>query len=148
MPLFPVRRDAASSEFFDAAALGRFLLVHDLTTGEFHGPDFDTSADPGRYLRVPAAGTGRVISWSVVHRRDGGQIVVAIVELDEGPWWWTELETMDIDTDLVGRRVELVVERLGTEEAGESLPFFRARAVAESFLDGATSSTSQTGARE
>ncbi|BDZ48856.1 hypothetical protein GCM10025867_10970 [Frondihabitans sucicola] len=129
MPQFPLRRDAESAEFFAAAAAGEFLLVRDSETGEFHGPQFDRTVDPQRYVSAPAAGTGRVVSWAVVHDRgsDGltTRVVVGIVALDEGPWWWTELADADPDTDLDGARVEVAFERIGSGDEDEVQPFFR-----------------------
>jgi len=127
MPSFPVRRDAETADFFDGTARGEFLLVRDTQTGALLAPQFDTSADPGRYVRVPAAGTGTVVSWAVVHERtaDGadGRRPVAIVELDEGPWWWTSIAGVDPGEDLLGRRVRVAFEQVGD---GEAIPYFTA----------------------
>jgi uncharacterized OB-fold protein len=126
MATIPVRRDAATADFFDGTTRGEFLLVRDTRTGEVLEPQFDTSADPERYERVPAAGRGTVVSWAVVHQRepDGStsRRPVGVVELDEGPWWWTSIEGVDPDDDLMGRRVE-VAFRLAGEE---TVPYFTA----------------------
>lgn len=128
MPLLPINRDAASAEFFDGAAAGAFLLVQDVRTGDFHGPQFDRSADPQRYVPTPAAGTGTIVSWAVVHHRPPAaavaRIVVGIVELAEGPWWWTEIADADPDSDLDGAQVEVAFARIGTD-ADEVQPYFR-----------------------
>lgn len=125
MPSFPVRRDAGTADFFDGTARGEFLLVKDTQTGALRPPQFDTSADPQRYVRVPAAGTGTVVSWAVVHERttDGsdGRRPVAIVQLDEGPWWWTSIAGADPAEDLFGRRVQVAFEKTGD---GEAIPYF------------------------
>jgi len=125
MPRFAVRRDDATAEFFDGTARGEFLLVQDTRTGEVLAPQFDTTADPERYVRVPAAGTGTVVSWVVVHQRepDGStsRIPVAIVELDEGPWWWSSVTGADPDEELLGRRVQVAFETVGD---GEAIPYF------------------------
>jgi uncharacterized OB-fold protein len=127
MPRFAVRRDEATAEFFDGTARGEFLLVKDTQTGEVLAPQFDVTADPERYVRVPAAGTGTVVSWSVVHERaaDGsaGRLPVGIVELDEGPWWWTSITGVDPGEDLLGRRVQVAFEKVGD---GETIPYFTA----------------------
>ena len=123
---FPVRRDESTTEFFDGAARGEFLLVRDSRTGELLAPQFDRSVDPQRYELVPAAGTGSVVSWAVVHQRgaDGatGRVPVGIVELDEGPWWWTSIEGVDPDEDLMGRRVTVAFDTSGDE----AIPYFTA----------------------
>jgi uncharacterized OB-fold protein len=127
MPRFAVQRDQATAEFFDGTARGEFLVVKDTRTGEVLAPQFDTTADPERYVRVPAAGTGTVVSWAVVHQRkpDGSasRVPVGIVELDEGPWWWTSIAGVDPDDDLLGRRVRVAFERVGD---GEAIPYFTA----------------------
>ncbi len=125
MPSFAVHRDQATAEFFDGTARGEFLLVKDTQTGAVHGPQFDPAADPERYVHVPAAGTGTVVSWVVVHERtaDGAtsRRSVAIIELDEGPWWWTSIIGADPDDDLFGRRVQVAFEKVGD---GEAIPYF------------------------
>ncbi|MGE2728633.1 Zn-ribbon domain-containing OB-fold protein [Mycolicibacterium vaccae] len=127
MPIFPVQRDAASAEFFDGTQRGEFLLVRDNQTGEFLSPQFDTTVDPERYTYVAAAGTGTVVSWSVIHQRAGEGVVhrlpVGIVELDEGPWWWTSFPEADPDADLFGARVRVAFQVLGGDEA-EAIPYF------------------------
>ncbi len=125
MPSFAVRRDEATAEFFDGTARGEFLLVKDTATGEVLAPQFDPTVDPERYVRVPAAGTGTVVSWAVVHERAADGSVsrrpVAIVELDEGPWWWTSVTGAGPDEDLFGRRVRVAFKRAGD---GETIPYF------------------------
>jgi uncharacterized OB-fold protein len=125
MPSFAVQRDQATAEFFDGTARGEFLLVKDTSTGEVLAPQFDTTVDPARYVRVPAAGTGTVVSWAVVHERaaDGSasRRPVGIVELDEGPWWWTSITGADPDEDLFGRRVRVAFEKV---DDGETVPYF------------------------
>jgi uncharacterized OB-fold protein len=125
MPSFAVQRDQATAEFFDGTARGEFLLVKDTTTGEMLAPQFDPAADPQRYVRVPAAGTGTVVSWVVVHERaaDGSAVrrPVGIVELDEGPWCWTSISGASPDEDLFGRRVQVAFEKV---DDGETIPYF------------------------
>ena len=127
MPRFAVRRDEATAEFFDGTARGELLLVKDTQTGEVLAPQFDTAVDPERYVRVPAVGTGTVVSWAVVHERaaDGStsRRPVGIVELDEGPWWWTSITGVDPGEDLLGRRVQVAFEKIGD---GETIPYFTA----------------------
>ena len=127
MPRFAVQRDEATAEFFDGTARGEFLVVKDTRTGDVLAPQFDTTADPERYVRVPAAGTGAVVSWAVVYQRepDGStsRVPVGIVELDEGPWWWTSIAGVDPDDDLLGRRVRVAFEKAGD---GEAIPYFTA----------------------
>ncbi len=125
MPAFAVSPDATSETFFEGAARGEFLIVQDTRTGGYHEPQFDIAADPERYRYVRAAGTGTIVSWAVVHERTAeGDTVrrpVGIVELDEGPWWWTEIVGADPDADLVGRRVRVAFQ---TFDGGSAIPYF------------------------
>jgi uncharacterized protein len=127
MSLFPVRRDAASADFFDGTARGEFLVVRDRSSGRFLDPKTDITIDPNRFEHVPAAGTGTVVSWSVVHGRgsDGAptRTVVGIVELTEGPWWWTELRA-DPDADLYGASARVEFVSSGDGERDEAVPVF------------------------
>ena len=126
MPKFAVQRDAATADFFDGTARGEFLLVRDTRTDAVLAPQFDTTVDPQRYVRVPATGTGTVVSWAVVHQRkaDGStrRTAVGIVELDEGPWWWTSITGGEPEDHLMGRRVKVAFEKAGDE----TIPYFTA----------------------
>ena len=126
MPKFPVKADAASAAFLEGAARGEFLIVKDTQTGEFHEPQFPVAQDPERYRYVPAAGTGTVVSWSVVHEKnaEGGvdRRPVGIVQLDEGPWFWAELVGADPDADLMDLPVTVDFQKF---DDGSAVPFFR-----------------------
>ncbi len=50
-----------------------------------------------------------------------GRRPVGIVELDEGPWWWTSITGASPDEDLFGRRVQVAFEKVGD---GETIPYF------------------------
>lgn len=129
MPAFAIERDESTAAFLDGTKRGQFLLVRDTRTGEILAPQFDVTSEPDRYVRVPAAGTGTIVSWSVVHRRgpDGSadRLPVGIVELDEGPWWWTSFPGADADADLFGRRVKVAFELLGEGDNAEAIPYFQ-----------------------
>jgi uncharacterized protein len=129
MPTFAFQRDNSTAGFLEGTRRGEFLLVKDTQTGEILPPQFDDSIDPQRYVRVPAAGSGSVVSWSIVHRHlsDGlvDRLPVAIVELDEGPWWWTSLPDVDPDADLFGLRVHVAYRVLSNSGVLESVPYFR-----------------------
>ncbi len=131
MPRFPVKADAPSAAFLEGAARGEFLLVLDTATGAYLAPQFDESVDPDRYVRVPAAGGAAVVSWAVVNERTAegvDRIPVGIVELDEGPWWWTELADADPDAGLAGRRARVAFR---TFDDGTAVPYFRLEEGAE-----------------
>lgn len=128
MALFPVRRDAATDDFFTATARGEFPLIRDLQTGDYLDPRNGAGRDPDRYKQVVAAGTATIVSWSVPHAKSAGgterQVVVGIVALTEGPWWWAELRGVDPDHDLTGRPVEVRFEKSGEGEQDEVVPYF------------------------
>jgi uncharacterized OB-fold protein len=129
MTVSPVARDDASAEFFDGTQAGRFLLLRDRSTGEYLDPRTPRSEDDG-LVPVPASGTGRVVSWSVVlgtPSEDGGpgRTVVAIVGLDEGPWWWCRLAGVNPDADLLDMRVEVDFVPSGPDPEHETVPVFR-----------------------
>ncbi|WP_406691272.1 OB-fold domain-containing protein [Saccharopolyspora sp. ID03-671] len=127
MALVPVTRDRASAAFFDGTRRGELLLPRRRDTGEHLSPHTPISPDDD-VEQVPAAGTGRVVSWTVVHHKlpDGGafRLVVGIVELDEGPWWWTRLAEVDPDSDLTGLRVRVAFEPSGPDPDHEVVPYF------------------------
>jgi uncharacterized OB-fold protein len=127
MALMPVRRDLQTAFFFDGAARGEFILLRDVVTGDLLDPRTDTSWDRERFEPVPASGRATVVSWAVPHiRMPSGDVrtVVGIVELDEGPWWWTEIRGADPDTDLLGARVVVGFEKSGPSESDETIPYF------------------------
>jgi uncharacterized OB-fold protein len=129
MTIRAMRRDAATAEFFDGTAVGEFRLKRSRTTGEILAPQCLTDSAGSADLEwINAAGTGRVVSWAVSYGKavDGVQhpsAVVAIVELDEGPWWWCELLDADPDAMQVGMPVTAAFVR--PEESAETIPVFR-----------------------
>ena len=128
-PLGAVRRDDQTAPFLDAAARGQFLIRKCIECGGSGGPQESTCPNCGSTANewVAASGGARLISWSVVHGRQpdgstGPQSIVAIAELDEGPWWWSQVVGDD--------RVELatgcpLVIMFQPADAGETLPVFR-----------------------
>jgi uncharacterized protein len=99
MSVGPVARDQATAEFFDAAAAGQFL-VRRCPAGHFSEPaaaQCTTCATTDLHW-VPAGGGATLVSWAVTWTRPPGtepplRTVLVIGELDEGPWWWTQLAT-------------------------------------------------------
>ncbi|WP_433502166.1 Zn-ribbon domain-containing OB-fold protein [Pseudonocardia halophobica] len=122
-----IHRDAASAAFFDGTSRGELLLRRCTTCGHASEPATETCpACTGRELDwEPAAGTGVLVSWAVVHTRSQESTVrtpVGLVELDEGPW--LEMQVVGIDPDrLVPQlRIHVGFER---PEGGETLPVAR-----------------------
>jgi len=124
-----VNRDAASAEFFDGTARGEFLLRHNPVTGVFYSPQSLPGLEglDSELEWTPAAGTGTVVSYSIVHAKnpDGGdpiRSIAAIIELDEGPWWWGAIVDADPDAVASGDRVTIAFEAV---EGHETVPVFR-----------------------
>ena len=129
--IIPVTREAETAEFFDGTAAGEFRLRRSRVTGEILGPQACTDSAGSTDLEwIAAAGTGHVVSWAVSYGKpaDGVQVpqsVIAIVELDEGPWWWTEL--LDTDPGELREGLPVQVGFVRPEGSRETLPVFRVR---------------------
>ncbi|MFI6310062.1 Zn-ribbon domain-containing OB-fold protein [Nocardia fusca] len=130
MNIQPVVRDAATSVFFDGTARGAFLLRRSRETGEVLAPSAVQDSVGNTDLEwVQASGCGRVVSWAFVPRPVGGsdapvEVTIGVVELDEGPWWWTQLVDIDRGTLAAGLRVRAVFPKSGLAETDEYVPVF------------------------
>lgn len=124
MPVGTVRRDAATAEFFDGTARGELLIRHCDECRGYAAPQARTCPHCGSPVLswTPAAGTGQVVSWSVVHAKGSPPIVVAIVELDEEPWIQAQITGAAPEEVHGGLRVRVAFER---PEEGEAIPVFR-----------------------
>ena len=118
-------RDDESAPFFDGAARGELMVKRCDACGHHvrpvaiactacHGTDLSWAA---------SAGTGTLVSWTVVHGR-GDDVVAGIVELDEGPWIHARL----VDTDPTRLAVGASVAAEFVVAGEERVPVFRARA--------------------
>lgn len=124
----PVARNEATSVFFDGTAGGQFLLKR-CPDGHWNRPQALLCTECGSQdlTAEAAAGTARLVSWAVVHPRPGapgesaGPAVPAIVELDEGPWWWSQIVGVDPAELRDGLRLRVVFER---PEGSEVVPVF------------------------
>jgi uncharacterized OB-fold protein len=121
-----VSRDDATAEFFDGTAAGRFLLRR-CPDGHVSEPAAARCTTCGRpeLEWLPATGRARLVSWAVTWGRseagaDPVPTVLAIGELDEGPWWWSQLEGADPAGLAVGRRLMISYRDGG----GERVPVF------------------------
>jgi uncharacterized protein len=98
MAVGPVTRDAATAEFFDGAAAGQFLLRHCTVCDALSAPQ---AAQCERCSATaldwrPASGNAMLVSWTVSHGKPGpsgeaDRTILAIAELAEGPWWWSQV---------------------------------------------------------
>jgi len=126
MTLAPVVRDDFSAPFFDASAEGRLLLRYSPSSGEWSEPAARVcSVTQAADLEWrEASGSGHLVSWTVKpgRPRDGQaaeDVVIGIVETDEGPWLTLVLPDADPATLAVGARVSVGFVR---PEGSESLP--------------------------
>lgn len=107
--LAPVVRDDFSAPFFDGTAEGRLLLRFSPSSGEWSEPAARfcsvTQADDLQWRE--SAGRGRLVSWTMKpgRTREGQttpDVVIGVVELDEGPWlslWLPDADPKDLAID-------------------------------------------------
>ncbi|MFC5949161.1 hypothetical protein ACFQH9_12850 [Pseudonocardia lutea] len=74
-------------------------------------------------LGMTESGGGTVVSHAVAHRRDGSTRPLVIVELDEGPWWWSCVVGAQPHEVTTAARVRLDYERADGDS--EAVPVFR-----------------------
>jgi len=122
MTVGPVDRDDATAEFFDGAAASR-LLLRRCPAGHYSEPAVAQCTGCGsQELDWAAAGGGAtLVSWAVT-RFASTAIVLVIAELDEGPWWWSQLAGADPEGLAVGARLTLAFVRPDDEH--EAVPVF------------------------
>lgn len=124
----PVARNDATSAFFDGTARGEFLLAL-CSQGHWNRPQATRchACDSTELRGAAASGRARLVSWTVVHPRPGRDRtaepsrVPAIVELEEGPWWWTQL--VDVDPAALREGLALHVAFI-RPEGSEAVPVF------------------------
>lgn len=125
----PVGRDEATAAFFDGTAQGRFLLMRCRPHGHWNRPQARrcTGCDSTELETAAASGRGTLASWVVIHPRPdatgepGPPTVAAIVELEEGPWWWALVVDADPNALNDGQPLEVRYER---PEGSEAVPVF------------------------
>ncbi|MEU8135161.1 Zn-ribbon domain-containing OB-fold protein [Streptodolium elevatio] len=125
------RRDPATEEFFDGTARGELLIRRCSECAHGNAPQNTACARCGGadLAWTPAQGTGTIASWTVVHGRpadgeDAPAVVIAIVELTEGPWLHARI--LGADPRAVATGQEVVVDFV-QPEGGEAVPVFRPR---------------------
>jgi uncharacterized OB-fold protein len=126
-----VQRDEATAEFFEGTAAGRFLLRR-CPAGHFSEPAAtQCTTCPATDLAWTEAGGGAtLVSWAVTwsrpsDREEPRRTILVIGELDEGPWWWTQLAgDLDPEAELLapGCRLLMAFERADAEH--EAVPVF------------------------
>ncbi|MFC8384877.1 Zn-ribbon domain-containing OB-fold protein [Nocardia sp. NPDC057272] len=95
----PMKRDAKSAEFFDAAGRGELAIKKCTGCGRSLAPEAMVCTDCGGSDPVwtSASGTGTLITWTTVHKApnlafaDLVPYTVGVVELAEGPWLYARI---------------------------------------------------------
>jgi uncharacterized protein len=125
----PVNRDDATAEFFDGTAARQFLLRR-CPDAHVSEPAAAQCSTCGRtdLSWVPASGGASLVSWTVTWPRAGGRAaaaptVLVIAELDEGPWWWSQLAGADPAGLAVGDR--LIIDFAAADDDHEAVPILR-----------------------
>jgi uncharacterized OB-fold protein len=116
-----VDRDDATAEFFAGTAAGR-LLLHRCEHGHYSEPAATQCTKCGSLQLdwAPAGGGASLVSWAVTHAHV--PMVLVIAELDEGPWWWSQLTGADPAELAVGTRLRVVFARPDGDH--EAVPVF------------------------
>jgi uncharacterized OB-fold protein len=126
----PVARDENTAAFFDGTASGQFLLRRCDPDGHLSRPQARQCSTCGTTNLVwsPASGGARLVSWALIPARRSAPedsleapTVVAVAELDEGPWWWSQIVDADPDTLAEGQRLRI---RFQAPDGGEAVPVF------------------------
>jgi uncharacterized OB-fold protein len=126
-----VARDDNTAAFFDGTARGQFLLRRCDPEGHVSRPQARQCSTCGttNLAWSPASGRARLVSWAVVPARrsapeetTGPPTVVAIGELDEGPWWWSQIVDAAPEALVEGQRLRITFE---APPGGEAVPVFR-----------------------
>ena len=124
-----VRPDVRSEPFFTAAGQDVLLVRRCDGCGAWLAPTASGCpgcADDTELSWAPASGRGSLVSWSVVHPRDGGPVSVpALVELAEGPWLSTGLRLAGQEQLGMLHAGQPVVAQFVHPADGASYPEFR-----------------------
>ena len=127
----PITRDDASAPFFDAAAAGQLLIRRCAACGHWVAPytrmglmlDRCPECTAGQLEWAPSRGDATLVTWTVVHSRDGASPPVGVVELAEGPWMTARVDA-DPSALAAGMGLTVAFDRPG---GGEPAPVFRLR---------------------
>lgn len=102
-------------EYFDALEQGRFLIQHcgDCGGYVFYPRQLCTHCGSQAVTFVEPNGAGTVYSTTVVRRKPefGGDINVALIDLDEGPRMMSRVEGLSPSDVRIGMRVKARVAR-------------------------------------
>ncbi|MEV6223861.1 Zn-ribbon domain-containing OB-fold protein [Nocardia fluminea] len=95
----PMRRDAKSAEFFEAASRGELAIKKCAGCGRSLAPEAMVCTDCGGSdpTWTSASGAGTLITWTTVHKAPNPAFApmvpytVGVVELAEGPWLYARI---------------------------------------------------------
>ena len=125
MTVGPVARDDATAAFFDGTAAGQFLLRR-CPAGHYSEPAaVQCTTCAATELRwEPASGGATLVSWAVTWGKATGdgqppRTILVIAELDEGPWWWSQLAD-SAEEPSIGQRLRIAFAR----SEHEAIPVF------------------------
>ncbi len=117
--------DADSQPFWDAANEGRFLLqrCEDCGSAQFYFRAICHKCRSARLHHEDSAGQGTIASFSIIHRaplncfRQWGPYPVALVDLDEGVRFLTNVVQCAASDVRIGQRVRVVFDPIpGTKQ--------------------------------
>lgn len=122
----PIQRDIKSAGFFDAAAREELLIKRCERCEQLLAPEATVCTSCGHtgVRWRSAAGSGELVSWTIVHRApnrayaDLVPYTVGIIELAEGPWLYGRVEAPAPHAGLALRAV------IVHPDDGESYPIF------------------------
>lgn len=128
--------DSDNKEFWNAAKEHRFLLYQCQGCKTFYYPDIECTRCED--LRPPmkwvdSSGRGKLFTWIVMHRKyhdgfaDDVPYNVALVELEEGPFYLTNIVDCENDQLKQGMELDVTFEQVTDEII---LPKFKPRGVA------------------
>ena len=115
MTIPAVARDEATAEFFDGTSAGVYLIRRCEAHGHASKPQaLQCSVCGSEALRwEPSSGEAKLVSWA----GPPGSPVVAVAELDEGPWIWAALMCDDPAVLHEGMTLRISFERPPGSEA-------------------------------
>jgi len=121
--------DPADLPFWQACTEGRFLLHQCATCGRHYWPASRCIEHGNEAMQwVEASGRGTLYTYTVMHRaytretRDQVPFVVAVVRLDEGPFYHSNIVECRYDAVSVDMPLEVVMQ---PHESGLTIPQFR-----------------------
>jgi uncharacterized OB-fold protein len=120
-----MQRDSKSAQFFDAASRNELVLKVCKHCGQALPPEAAacTTCGHSRLTWTKAAGTGTLVTWTVVHTAPNAAFTdlvpytVGVVELTEGPWLYGRV----VGEPVVGMALRAEFRH---SEGGESYPIF------------------------